>query len=321
MIRFLWVTDPWDTLDHRRDTTLRLIEESVTLGYENHWCDVKSIRLLTNRVLLEAREVQGVFPGRSAKDFKLAAPLTVSPTTFTQIHYRVDPPVDLAYLHPLQLLALGVRKKPSSEIVNSASALFSANEKMEAALLGELMPASLVSGQKNVLREFGIEQKKTILKPLFQAQSNGIELLDWDTPAELEKAEHSISAATDHFQRPILLQRYLPGIAQGEQRLWFLNGKLLAVARKKPKSGEVVINMDQGGSLVATQLNAHEIKASKQIGKRLRARKIRLAAVDLIEGYVTDFNLTSPGLLTPMETLLGRNLARPIIQSLALPWK
>jgi hypothetical protein len=42
--RVLWVTDPWDTLDHPRDTPLRLAEECLALGVECHWCDFQSIR-------------------------------------------------------------------------------------------------------------------------------------------------------------------------------------------------------------------------------------------------------------------------------------
>jgi glutathione synthase/RimK-type ligase-like ATP-grasp enzyme len=113
-----------------------------------------------------------------------------------------------------------------------------------------------------------------------------------------------------------MLQRFLAGIRNGEQRLWFLDGKLLAAACKRPKAGEFKIDMDRGGTVATTKLSAREKKAALKIGKHLRARGIRLAAVDLIEGYVTDFNFTSPGLLVQMEALLGENLAKPVIRAL-----
>jgi hypothetical protein len=52
----------------------------------------------------------------------------------------------------------------------------------------------------------------------------------------------------------------------------------------------------------------------------LDAEGVRLGAVDLIDGWVTDCNVTSPGLLPQMESVLGRNLARPIVEALRQPW-
>lgn len=326
--RILWVTDPWSTLDHPKDTSLRLMEESIKLGIETFWCDVKSIRLENGKVLLVAARLEAVAPGRGNADFRFAASASRSPIDFTRIIYRTDPPVDLAYLQPLQLLHLGIElatprgaRKPATELVNAAETLFTGNEKLEGALLKGLFPPTLAASQWDALRAFGEREGKTVLKPLHEAQSKGVELLDWSSPSACEANRAILARATEQFQRPVLLQRYLPGIAQGEQRLWFLNGKCIAVARKNPKSGEFRINMDQGATLSASRLDPREKKAAAQIGRFLRSRKIRLAAVDLIEGYVTDFNFTSPGLLTAIESVVGKNLAAPIVRSLIASWK
>lgn len=75
--------------------------------------------------------------------------------------------------------------------------------------------------------------------------------------------------------------------------------------------------MDQGGTLAPHRLASSERRAADQIGKVLRTKGIRLAAVDLIEGKVTDTNFTSPGLLALMEGVLSENLSKPVIQALA----
>lgn len=322
--RFLWITDPWKTLEHPKDTTLRLIEESVTLGFENFWCDVKTIRLENqavssrgSRVMIDACPVKGVAPGRTAEAFHLGPPEAMSPDEFGRILYRTDPPVDLAWLQPLQLLVLGTPRPGKTEIINPPQVLLSSGEKTEAALLGDLCPPCVVSSQLEYLEAFGHTEGRTLLKPLHDCQSHGIELLDWTSKLNAGKSRVALERATEGFRRPVLLQHFLKDIADGEQRLWFLNGKLLACARKKPKSGDFIINMDRGGTLEATSLTGDEKRAAARIGKLLRAKKIRLAAVDLIGGKVTDFNFTSPGLLVQIETLLGTNLARPIVKSLA----
>lgn len=308
--KFLWVTDPWETLDHAQDTTLRLAREAVEQGHESFWCDIRTIRLEENAVVLDAAPLSANSESGAAKQpfpARLAAP-----SSFSSVHYRVDPPVDLAYLHPLQLLVLGEAK-----LVNPAEVLFAHNEKFEAGFLKHLFPASLVSSRWEDLSRFGQARLKTVLKPLHQAQSKGVQLLSWDSPALAEKNRVTLSAATDGFTRPILLQQYLAGISQGEQRLWFLDGKLLACVRKMPLEGDFRVDMDRGSALRETKLSSAEKKAAQEIGKLLRQRKIRLAAVDLIEGLVTDLNFTSPGLITPMEKVLAQNLARPIIKALA----
>jgi glutathione synthase len=317
----LWITDPWETLDHPRDTTLRLIEEGLALGLESHWCDVRTIRWENGAGRADVRRVEAIYPGRAASSFRLSEPTPAAMSGYSRAIYRTDPPVDLAYIHPLQIIALEARRAGGLEIVNPAGILLEANEKLEAALLGELMPESIASSRVDCLLAFAEREGRAVLKPLHQAQSKGVMLLEAHTPEEGRSARKTLMEATEGGTRPVILQRYLPGILEGETRLWFLNGKLLAAVRKKPRTGEFRIDMDQGGSVTTTQLTVPEKRAATRIGTLLRKRRVRLAAVDLIESKVTDFNLTSPGLIVQMEQVLGQNLARPIVESLSKPWK
>lgn len=318
---YLWITDPWEWMHHPQDTTMRLAEESELLGHENFWANVKSIRLEGGKILADIHRLKFADP---ADEDARGGPMTradshaMEPGLFGCIQWRMDPPVDHTFNHPLQLLLLalqGSRRKP--EIINPAPALFSANEKLEPALLGEFMPATLVTSQWEYLARFGQKEKRTVLKPLDWCQSKGIELLDWNSADGRERARNILDRSTDGFKRPVLLQRFLPGISEGERRLWFLDGKLLAHAMKFPVAGDFRVNIDQGSRLGTAPLNKAEKAAIPAISKRLRARGIRLAAVDLIEAKVSDFNFTSPGMLRQMEELTGENLARKVMKALA----
>ena len=220
--------------------------------------------------------------------------------------------MDLAYLHPLQLLVLA-----KARVVNPPQILMTHNEKLEGAFLKGVMPGTIASSQWESLQRFGKQNQKTVLKPMHQAQSKGVQLLSWTSTAEVETSKQALSEATEGFSRPVVLQKYLAGIKNGEQRLWFLDGKLLACARKMPLQNDFRVNIDGGSTLQKTTLSASEKKTAAQISKFLRGQRIRLAAIDLIEGFVTDFNFTSPGLITMMEEVLGQNLAGPIIRALA----
>jgi glutathione synthase len=318
----LWITDPWHTLDHPRDTTLRLMQEAWHLGVKQYWSNVKSIRLEEGQIALDAKQLLSCNSHRDTQrttqrtedSFVWGETLCKSPHEFSMIHYRTDPPVDLAYQHPLQLLALASAK--NTEMVNPLSVLLQRNEKMEATALGAFMPASVISSQWDVLERFGKKQRRTVLKPLHEAQSHGIELLDWSTDNNCQFARLKLAEATQQFQTPIMLQVYLEGIAEGETRLWFLDGRLLAPIKKLPLSGDFRVNIDRGSQLASASLSKLEQSKIPKISRHLQTMKIRLAAVDLIEGYITDFNLTSPGLIVQMEAILNQNLAQKIIKTL-----
>ena len=309
-----WITDPWSTLDHPNDTTLRLIEEAFLLGVKQVWCDVKTIRLEEGKILLNAYPVLEVFKQRSSNDFILGPASPVSPSQFTHLHYRTDPPVDQDYLYPLQMLSLELQGKSHSQVINPLSILLSHNEKLEAFALPELMPPTYVGCDWEGLLHFGRSHQKTVLKPLNEAQSKGIELLSWIDSSSREHARAHLERLSHGFKTPVLLQKYLEEIHQGETRLWFLDGELLGCIKKLPLAHDFRVNLDQGSRLEWTSLHDQQKRICSRIGVYLKNQGIRLAAVDLIAEWITDFNFTSPGLISQMEKILNENLARKIIQ-------
>jgi glutathione synthase/RimK-type ligase-like ATP-grasp enzyme len=212
-----------------------------------------------------------------------------------------------------------ITARQRTEIVNPPKLLFTSSEKLEASFLPELMPRSLVASEWSNLLSFGLAEKRTVLKPLDNAQSRDVHLIRWDSQSEIERAHEIVRLSTSGFRCPVMLQQYLDVIGQGETRLWFLDSDLLASARKVSRSGDFCLNMDKGDSLVCGELSNREQAAADLISSHLRRRKIRLAAVDLIEGQVTDFNFTSPGLLCEFERIRSQNLARIIVERLAQP--
>lgn len=115
---------------------------------------------------------------------------------------------------------------------------------------------------------------------------------------------------------PLVVQKFMPEIATGETRLWFVDTRLLAYAKKRPAAHSPIIDMDRGSTLEAHELSATEKKMLGPIQKILRELKVRLAAVDLIGAKITDFNVTSPGLIVQIEKCTGIDLAAQIAKNL-----
>jgi len=314
-VKWLWVTDPWETLDHPRDTTLRLVEESLRLGHQAWWCDPSGLRHEGGRGRVYARPVRGGSPGRGPEGWELGAAEDLALTALDAVHYRVDPPVDRRYLEHLQLLAAGCAHGP--ELVNPWPALFAMGDKLGPPSLSAALPSSLVSSAWERLAAFGRAEGRTVLKPLGGAQSRGVRLLDWTSPGGVEVARTAVLAASEGLARPVLLQRYLPAVEGGEKRLWFADGELIAQVRKRPVEDGFLVDMDKGSPCEPCGLTPAEARLAAWVGGGLAAEGIRLAAIDVIAAQVTDWNLTSPGLLPVMEAVLERNLARPVILTLA----
>jgi len=299
----------------------------MVMGIPTYWCDVRSISISNDTgPHLTAKKLIAVKPGRASHGFKFAEERIQRPRDFDRLIYRTDPPVDLSYLHPLQILTSACLAVPSSskrkpELINRPETLYWANEKFESWVLGtQSTPRFLITQNVDALMHFGSTLKKAVLKPLETAQSQGVELLSFTTAKNKKNAQALLLAGTHQETRPILLQEYLPQIHNGETRLWFVNGKLLAWVRKKPRKGEFRVNMDEGGFLEPCDLSHPERKVATRLERYLTDRKVRMAAIDLIAGKITDFNITSPGLLSVMEDTLKTNLARHVILGLSKRW-
>ena len=315
-MKALWVTDPWDTLDHPRDTTLRLVQEALAGGERCWWCDPSGLRLQGGRVLVRCRAVRGAPPGRGSAGWEFEPAADVDASAFDLLLYRVDPPVDCRYLEHLQLLAWAA-EAGGGEVVNPPGVLTRWGDKLGPPALAAALPPTLVSSSWERLREFGRAERRTVLKPLGGAQSRGVQLCAFETPEEMERSRREIEALSAGFARPVLLQRFLPEVLDGEKRLWFVDGELLAHVKKRPRAGTFVIDMDKGAACLACDLTPGETRLAAGVGGALRAAGVRLAAVDLIAGQVTDWNLTSPGMLPIMERVLDRNLAAKVVGALA----
>lgn len=296
MTRFLIVTDPWETLDHALDTSLRLAEAALQLGHSVSWCDVHSIRTLGAITQLDASELHLSFSSPSGVE--KSDPEVIDVMRFDRILYRTDPPVDLAYLHPLQMLVRGLGRFAKERLVNPPECLILLSEKLEGGQLGDSAPRSLCSSQKAALLGFLQSEGKAVLKPLHLAQSKGVRLLE----SGGTDVERTLRDATENHTRPAFLQQYLPEVkTRGETRLWFLDGKLIGSFLKHPLEGDFRVQIDQGSRLARGKLTARERAVALKIGRLLRGSGVRMAAVDLVAAKITDYNVTSPGLLRQME--------------------
>jgi glutathione synthase len=313
-LKLLWVTDPWNTLDHSQDTTLRLAEEALNLGLASYWsgADVilKSSSSLLNVIPLTHDLIKNI------KLLPLSSFEELKPSNFHHLHYRIDPPVDLNYISLLdELIKRGVKK---SQILNSPDLITSQSEKTPPSSLSKLSPVfRVIRSPKDTQDAYEVfkSYRELVTKPLNLAQSIGVK--KWAMPHSCLNFEKLIEIETKDYTTPILVEEFLPEVMKGETRMWFANGEFIAALKKFPASGDFRVLIDQGSRIEPHTLTENEKASALQVGAVLKSQGAAMAAIDFIGGKISDYNITSPGLLVQMEEAHGgKNFAKMILEKI-----
>ncbi|MCM0606788.1 MAG: hypothetical protein KA715_11930 [Xanthomonadaceae bacterium] len=306
-MKHLFITDPYDSLaPYREDTSLRLIEASHSSGNDCYLSSYLSISLESQSLTAEVFECQSNPTNRIV----ISNPKRMSLSDFDEIHYRVDPPVDIRYLAPLQLMRTALSPSVQKLIYNPIDELCTLNEKSIALLIPGAAPRMLVSSNWDELYRFGKQEKKTVLKPLNGFQSRGVDILGWKNEIEQKMSQLSVQKLSENFTIPVVLQEYLPEITNGEIRVWYVRGQTIAAVRRHPPKGEFKINPNVKSKLTRESISSIPASQNIAVQKFLVEHGIHFAAVDWIGNKISDFNITSPGLLVEMEEVLGQDLAK-----------
>jgi glutathione synthase len=310
----LWLTSDWNDLSHPVDTTVRLMQECLRLGiatyasnFQNLFCDTKDVRI-------RCRELLGIGPTRELQTCEWGSVTNVPVTSFEFVHCRVDPPVNLGYIQHLQLLHHGIChqgvNKCSTTVVNPINILVSHNSKFLSICPSFTPLPSCVSSRWEELLAFGRREWITVAKPPHKMNGKDVELISWTSSLRIRRAKKVLSSLTQDFTQPVMLQKFVR--TKDETRFWFVNGDLLCAVRRIRKSIDFDASSDS--ELAVAKLNRAESSLVTTIGKVLARLSVSLAAVDVICNSVIDVNITSPGLLVESEELIGKNLARQVIE-------
>ncbi|MBU6153761.1 MAG: hypothetical protein KGP28_05620 [Bdellovibrionales bacterium] len=308
-IHLLWITDPWRTLDREQDTTLRLAQEAVNLGIKTYWS-------ASDQILDAADGFLKVFPFSKDAPYEPTEAMRIHPSKFNQIHYRIDPPVDQHYRQLLDdLAARGVK---SNQILNPPDLISFQSEKLPPPELFHLAPRhAVILSEADALQAYFFAKKwpAWVSKPMNLAQSIGVKRRN--NPKTLEEFLSHLESDSDHYRTPVLIQEYLPGITNGEVRMWFAGGRFIAALKKYPADGDFRVLIDHGSRIEAHHPTLREQEIALEVGNSLRHQGIALAAIDFIDGKISDYNITSPGLLVQLERVHGgKNLAAEILNAI-----
>jgi len=291
----LFVMDPLGSLNRPLDSSLRMLFALAARGHGIRVCEPRHLAWNGGDLAAVACCRRLTFSG-SAQEFSVGAEEALGLRTFAAIHMRKDPPYDMDYIATTWLLESassgGVR------VYNSPAALRQFNEKLSILLFPAACQAALASSDSEALMAFVENQAHgdAILKPLTLFGGRGVERLELQRDGKaLILAK--LKAATAEGTSMRLIQPFNPAIYAGEVRVFTGFGQPLAWCLKRPAAGEFLANTRAGATLEAYQPTATEVARVSQVAAVLHQHGVFLAGFDLIGGYVSEINLTSPRLL------------------------
>jgi len=224
------------------------------------------------------------------------------------VFMRTDPPVTTAYLYATYILDYIDPTK--TLVVNSPSGLRAANEKMYALQFTEAIPTTIVTQDKQVIRQFVEEQGAAVLKPLGGKAGEGILFLQ----AGDRNLNSMIEISTQQGLLPIMIQTYLPDAKAGDKRIILLDGEPIGAVNRVPTGNEFRGNMAVGGRVEAVEITQRERDICAQLAPVLRRDGLIFVGIDVIGGYLTEVNVTSPTGVREIDRLNQSRLGHQVIQ-------
>ena len=313
-MKIAFIVDPLDRLDPGHDSTVAMMEAAQQAGYEVWTTELSSLsvqqgqawaelaRLAINPVTLVDGHYQVTQPW-----YQSQSPQWQDLSTFTAVFMRKDPPVTIPYLYATYILDL---LTPSSTlVVNSPSGLRDANEKMYTLQFASVMPETVVSQDKAVIRTFTQQHGAAVLKPLGGKAGEGILFLE-DGDRNFNSL---IEVSTRQGQEPVMVQRFLPEAKDGDKRIILLDGNPIGAVNRIPSGKEFRGNMAVGGTVAKAEITPREQEICAQLKPRLQADGLFFVGIDVIGGYLTEVNVTSPTGIREIDRLDGVCLGEQVI--------
>ena len=312
-MNILFIADPLASFKTYKDTTFAMMREAQKRGHRISACEPQDMSWQTGgKVTVQTRHItltgqaDAWFVADAARPDGLEAV-----AGFDAVVMRKDPPFDSEYFYATHLLEQAERE--GAQVFNKPRALRDHPEKLAILEFAQFSGPTLVTRSADDIKRFHAEHQDIILKPLdgmggmgiFRVKSDGLNL------------GSIIETLNKNGAESVMVQKFLPEIAQGDKRVLVIGGKPVPFCRARiPQGSEVRGNLAAGGLGVAQPLSTRDRDIAEALGPVLAARGLLLAGIDVIGDCVTEINVTSPTCFQEIFDQTGFDVAAMFIDAL-----
>jgi glutathione synthase len=292
--------DPIARINHKGDSTFAMLLEAQKRGHKLSYYTPDKLSLRGNDVVapvqsLSVRDVEGDY-------FTLGEPVRTSMESFDVVLLRQDPPFDLAYITSTHLLE---RIHPKTLVINDPASVRNAPEKIFVMGFSDLMPPTLISRDKDEINAFRAEHGAVVMKPL---HGHGGAAVFRVLPQDMNFGSlYDLFSVT--FKEQWVIQRFLPEVKHGDKRIILIDGEFAGAVNRVPAEDDLRSNMVRGGAAKATELSPREREICERVGPALRDLGLLFVGIDVIDGNLTEINVTSPTGIRAIAKLGGPDVA------------
>ncbi|UTD26996.1 glutathione synthase [Bradyrhizobium sp. WD16] len=295
--------DPIARINVRGDSTFALLLEAQRRGHQLFY-------YTPDKLSLRGEEVVAPLQPLTVRDdtndhFTLGEARRENLAKLDVILLRQDPPFDLAYITTTHLLE---RIQPGTLVVNDPASVRNAPEKVFVMEFAELMPPTLISRDIDEINAFRAEHGDVVMKPLY---GHGGAAVFRVAPKDMNFGSlYDMFSVT--FREPWVIQRFLPAVKHGDKRIILVDGEFAGAINRVPAENDLRSNMVRGGAAAATDLSPREREICERLGPALRARGLLFVGIDVIDGHLTEINVTSPTGIRAIARVGGPDIAARI---------
>ncbi len=299
--------DPIDTIDINADSSFRIAEEAQARGHSLFYYTPDNLSYREGRVIakgwhLEVRREVG-------NHFSVGDLVEVDLADWDVVWLRQDPPFDMGYITTTHILD---RIHPDTLVVNDPTWVRNWPEKLKVLDYPDLTPPTAIARDIDTLKAFKEKHSDVILKPLYGNGGAGVFRL---TPEDRNlNSLHELFTGIN--REPLIMQKFLPDVAKGDKRVILINGEAVGGINRVPAKGETRSNMHVGGRPEKVELTARDLEICERIGKDLRDHGQIFVGIDVIGGWLTEINVTSPTGLQELERFNQINVTAKIWEAI-----
>ncbi|MEO8400214.1 MAG: glutathione synthase [Gammaproteobacteria bacterium] len=304
--------DPIATIHYKKDSTLAMLWEAEKRGWDIFYFEQSDLFLRDNSVFANACSLKTFHDPMHW--FELSDKQILPLNELDVVLMRKDPPFNLEYIYTTYLLEHAERQ--GVLVVNKPQSLRDANEKLFTTWFPECCPPTLITRDKNLLRDFFKAQKDIVCKPLDGMGGASVFRLTYPD----ENASVVFETLTQNGTSMMAAQRYIPEIKQGgDKRILVIDGKPIPYALARiPIEGELRGNLAAGGRGVAQVLTERDQWICEQVGETLRAKGLLFVGLDVIGDYLTEINVTSPTCIRELDDQTGSTISSQLFDCIEL---